>query len=67
MHWLPVRPFSSQGELLDLAIFLRKKFNLSDQNESWPGPQSRVRVSWGCELGYCGADLQCLTFSIWVF
>ena len=23
---------------------------LSDQAESWPGPQSRLHMSWGCEL-----------------
>ena len=39
MHWLPVRPFSSQGksgqELLDLVIFLRKKIKLDGSGQTW--------------------------------
>ena len=42
------------SELLNIDKFSTEIEILSDQAESWPGPQSRVHVSWGCELGHIG-------------
>ena len=51
--------FSLSQSESPVHFFLGHKFFteieiLSDQAESWPGPQSRLHMSWGCELGYFG-------------
>lgn len=65
MHHLAVGPVSMSKvrpetllcrvcELLNIDKFSTEIEILSDQAETWPGPQSRIHMSWGCELGHFG-------------